>query len=129
MMYLIGYNYFHTRPLWTLSSLIAFLRIPKDVLQGVLEDLEMRGLILRVDPDKTYVPARDIGTITLGDIIYGRRDEIRNVYSLPKEYMDIPGIEKIMSEMESTVEGTLSKTTIKALITSAVPDSEKKGAI
>ena len=129
MMYLIGYNYLHTRPLWTLSSLIAFLRIPKDVLQGVLEDLEKRGLILRVDPDKTYVPARDIGTITLGDIIYGRRDEIRNVYSLPKEYMDIPGIEKIMSEMESTVEGTLSKKTIKELITSAVAGSEKKGVI
>ncbi len=129
MMYLIGYNYFHTRPLWTLSSLIAFLRIPKDVLQGVLEDLEKRELILRVDPDKTYVPARDIGTITLGDIIYGRRDEIRNVYSLPKEYMHIPGIEKIMSEMESTVEDTLSKTTIKSLINHDVPDSEKKEAI
>ncbi|HMK49945.1 MAG TPA: hypothetical protein VK435_07820, partial [Thermodesulfovibrionales bacterium] len=129
LMYLIGYNYFFNRPLWTLPSLIGHLRLPKDVLQDKLESLEKRGLILRVDPDKTYVPARDIGSITIREVIYSREADIRNIYSLPKEYMDIPGIEKIMSEMESTVEDTLSKKTIKELITTGFSGSEKKEVI
>jgi membrane protein len=129
LMYLIGYSYFFSRPLWTLSSLIDLLRIPKDVLQDILGVLEKRGLILRVDPAGTYVPARDVGAITLREVILSGKDEIRNMYSLPKEYMDIPGIEKIMNGMENTVEDTLSKTTIKELIMADVPGIEKKEAI
>ncbi|HMK48772.1 MAG TPA: YihY/virulence factor BrkB family protein, partial [Thermodesulfovibrionales bacterium] len=70
LMYLIGYNYHFNKPLWTLSSLIYFLRIPKDILQDILDAFERRGLIRSVNPDKSYLPARDIGSITIREVIH-----------------------------------------------------------
>ncbi|MFA6056346.1 MAG: YihY/virulence factor BrkB family protein, partial [Thermodesulfovibrionales bacterium] len=46
LMYLIGYNYFHNKPRWTLQALVERLRIPKSVTQDTLESLEKSGLLL-----------------------------------------------------------------------------------
>lgn len=125
LMYIIGYDYFHGQQRWTLSDLIERLRVPKDVVQDVLEALEKSGLILRVDSDKTFVPARDIETITLGEIVDSVRGRFHEAYSPFNDFMSIPGIEKIMSEVQDAIDKTLSKETLKELITSHLSDNKK----
>src|SRR3972149_3974639 len=85
LMYLIGYNYFHDKPRWTLPALMEHLRIPKGAVQDILEGLEKKGLILRVDTDKTFVPARDIETIRLSEIVHSVRGDFQVAYSPLKE--------------------------------------------
>jgi membrane protein len=118
LMYLIGYNYFHNKPRWTLPALIERLRIPKSVTQDTLESLEKSGLLLRVEHDNTFVPARDIATITLSEIVRSVRDEFQGAYLPLKDFTAIPGIEKIMGDMENVVDITLSKETVKGLVAS-----------
>lgn len=90
-----------------------------------MEGLEKSGLILRIDSDNTFVPARDIETITLSDIVNSVRDKFQGAYSPLNDFMSIPGIEKIMLEVENTINSTLSKETLKELVVSHIPDNQK----
>ena len=125
LMYIIGYDYFHGKHRWTLPALMERLQVPKGVVQSVLEALEKSGLILSVDSDKTFVPGWDIEKITLSEIVDSVRDEFQGAYSPLKDFMTIPGIEKIMGEVQNAIDDTLSKETIKGLVTSHIPDNKK----
>ncbi|MDH5201695.1 MAG: YihY family inner membrane protein [Nitrospirota bacterium] len=125
LMYLVGYNFFHDKHRWTLPALMERLRTPKGVVQDILEALEKSGLILRVDSDETFVPGRDIETITLSEIVNSVRGEFQDAYSPLNDFTSIPGIEKIMSEVQNTINNTFSKETLKKLVTSHIPDNKK----
>lgn len=125
LMHLIGYNYYYGKPAWNLPNLIARLRIPKGVVQAVLGALEESGLVLRVDSDKTFVPARDIEAITLGQIIESIRDGFRGVNVPLNDSLSIPGIEEIMSDMQNAIDNALSPKTLKELVTSYIPDNQR----
>jgi membrane protein len=116
LMYLIGYNYSHGEPRWTLPALTVRLCVPLAPLQDILGALEKSGLILRTDPDGSFVPARDIGTITLAEVVRCVRDEIRGEDLLQESCAAFPGIERVMSGMENAVDRTLSAETVKGLI-------------
>jgi DNA-binding IscR family transcriptional regulator len=85
-------------------------------LQDILMALEKNGLILRVDPDHTFVPARDIGTITLAEVVRSIRGEIQDKNLLQEDCAAFAGIERIMSGMENVLDRTLSAETVKVLI-------------
>jgi membrane protein len=116
LMYLIGYNYSHGGPRWTLPALTARLCVPMGALQDILEALEKSGLILKADPDNTFVPARDIGTITLSEVVRSIRGEIQGADLLREDCAAFAGIERVMAGMEHAVDLTLSAETLKGLI-------------
>jgi membrane protein len=126
LMYLIGYNYFHGKPGWTLPALMERLQIPKVAVQDILEGLEKKGLILRVDTDKTFVPSRDLETIRLSEIVNSVRGDFQGAHSPLKDFAALPGIEKIMKEMENSINDVLSKETLKELITSHMHDINRQ---
>ena len=125
LMHLIGSNYYHGKPAWTLPDLIKRLRIPKGIVQAVLGALEKSGLLLRVDSDKTFVPSRDIETITLSQIVDSIRDEVRGVNAPLNDSLSTPGIEQIMSDLQNAIDNTLSPKTLKELVASYIPDNQK----
>ena len=118
LMYLIGYNYFHGKPRWTLPAIMERLQIPKATVQDILEGLEKKGLILSVDTDNTFVPARDIDNIKLSEIVNSVRGDFQGAYSPLKDFAALPRIEKIIGDMENSINDILSKETLKGLITS-----------
>jgi membrane protein len=127
VMCIIGSDYFHGRHRWTLPDLIERLRIPKGAVQTVLGALEKNGLLVRIDSDKTFVPARDIETIKLSEIVAGVRDEFRGVNAPLHDSLSIPGIEKIMTDLQNAIDNTLSSKTLKELVAGYTPDNQKTG--
>jgi len=125
VMYIIAYDFFHGEHRLTLPSLIERLRTPKGVVLHVLEALNESGLILRVDSENTFVPARDIETITLSEIVNSVRDKSQGAYSPLNDFMSIPGIEKIMHEAENVINTTLFKKTLKELVVSHISDNKE----
>ena len=125
VMYIIGNDYFHGQRRWTLPDLIERLRIPKGAVQTVLGALEKSGLLVRIDSDKTFVPARDIETIKLSEIVASVRDEFRGVTAPLNDSLSIPGIEKIMTDLQSAIDNTLSPKTLKELVAAYTPDNQK----
>lgn len=99
------------------------------MVQDILEASEKSGLILRIDSDKTFVLARDIETITLSEIVNSVRGEFQDARLPLNDFVSIPGIEKIMSELEYTINDTLSKETLKELVISHTPDNKTKKTI
>jgi DNA-binding IscR family transcriptional regulator len=71
------------------------------------------------------VPARDIETITLSEISGSVRDEFQDIYSALNDFISIPGIEKILSEVQNAIDNTLSKETLKDLVTSRTRENKK----
>ena len=118
IMYHIGYNFHYGKPLWTLRTLLERVRIPKNAVQDVLEALENGKLILKAEADSTFAPARDIGTITLNEVVKNAGDEFGGVSLLREDLAGIPGIESIMSEAEGAVDDILSRATVRGLVVS-----------
>jgi membrane protein len=125
VMYIIGYDYFHAQRRWTLPALMERLQIPKGVIEDALAALKESGIILRIDSDNTFVPARDIETITLSEIVSSVRNKFQGVYSPLHDFISVPVIEKIMSELEYTINSTLSKETLKELVISHIRDNKE----
>jgi len=74
-MYLLGQRFLQGGERWKVSDLADCMDVPASVVDGTLSLLEDRGLVLTADDD-TVVPARDLASITLADILDTIRHEL-----------------------------------------------------
>jgi len=74
VMYLIGLHYYHNRPRWTHGKLVRTIQLPLAHLQEILDLLVARDILLQLADDQSYMPTRDLDTITVADIITTMRD-------------------------------------------------------
>jgi len=118
VMYVIGYDYLQGQRRLALPALMELLRIPKSAIQRIIEALERNRLILRIDSDKSFVPARDIETITLGEIVNSVKGEFPVAYSPLNDFVSIPEMEKIMSDAQDAFDNILAQKTLKELVAS-----------
>ncbi len=68
IMYLVALHYHQDRPRWTMNALTRYLKIPVAPVLEVLLALQTQKLLLAMEEDGTFVPARDIETITVRDV-------------------------------------------------------------
>ena len=73
-MYLLGERFVAGGPRWKVSDLADHMDVPASVLDGELSLLEDRGLVLTAEDD-TVAPGRDLGSITLAEILDAIRHE------------------------------------------------------
>jgi membrane protein len=76
-MYLIAQRFLDGGERWKVSDLADRMDVPASVLDSALCNLEERGLVLTAEDD-TVAPARDLGTITLADVLDAVRHETPN---------------------------------------------------
>jgi membrane protein len=70
IMFLIGSSHYRKSPPCTLNTLVDRLGLPVEPVQDVLTVLQTRGLVTESsDEPPSYLPARDIETITLREIL------------------------------------------------------------
>jgi membrane protein len=74
-MYLLGERFVAGGPRWKVSDLADHMDVPASVLDGELSLLEARGLVLTAEDD-TVAPGRDLGSITLAEILDAIRHEM-----------------------------------------------------
>ena len=116
LMCLVGHNYARGQQRWTLQALTARLRVPMAALKETLGALEDSGLVLRTESDGTIVPGRDIGTITLTEVVRSVEGHIQKKDLLWEGCSEFSGIGRVMAEAESAVDRILSAETVKGLI-------------
>ncbi len=74
IMYLIGSHYYHNKPRWTRGKLVRAIGLPLGHVQEILDLLVARGILLQLADDQPYIPARDLDTITVAEIVTTMRD-------------------------------------------------------
>ncbi|MGH8115294.1 MAG: YhjD/YihY/BrkB family envelope integrity protein, partial [Rhodanobacteraceae bacterium] len=74
IMYLIGRRFHGNRPPWSREDLAHRLRVPTETILDVLGRLRGHGLLIMISGNvRRYLPGRDLGRITLKDIMEAMR--------------------------------------------------------
>ena len=117
VMFLVGEHYFRQRPPWTLGGLSDRLRVTGDALETVVARLLDSGLLLLVDEeDEAYVPARDMATIRLREIVAAVRDP-GHKEDHPEHYVrTVAEVDRLVEEVEGSINSTLGARTLRELV-------------
>jgi membrane protein len=118
-MCLVGDHYYKQRAPWTLETLSDRLRVTGDALQTVISRLRGAGLLLAVDENAEtsgFVPARDMSTISLREIVTAVRDPGK-LEDHPEHYVrSTPRVDLVVDEIEAAVTDALGARTLRDLV-------------
>jgi membrane protein len=120
VMYMVGYNFYFGKPPWTLATLAGRLKLPPDIVQDTVSDLEGEKLIYETGEEggAGYLPGRDIENITVREVIsHARRAGSAAFARLAK--CDAPEVDKLLTQMEEKISDASAGRTIKDLVISS----------
>jgi membrane protein len=121
VMYLIGLHYHHNRPRWTSRSLVRHLGLPVAPVMEVLHALEDRKILLLMKEDMTYLPARDIDTITVREVVLAVQQQIVGDKMFGNDPCAMPVISRLLDRLDESIMQAFSEETVKSLI--SAPDA------
>jgi membrane protein len=120
VMYFIGYNYYHNEKYWTLEALVDRLELPIDPVDDVLTLLEQNSLIIETaDDPPAYIPARDIETISLKELLNAVRVAEKEALLVEDRLVSIPEVDGVIGTLENAFDDTLGKRTLKDIVCSS----------
>jgi membrane protein len=124
IMYLIGRAYEESAKPWSREQLARRLHLPTDIILDVLDRLQQRSLIMRISSRRNiarYAPARDMGKITLRDIVMAVRQNPKSGQDADKHLKSVPQVEALMGTMDRAMDNVLGTTTLKQFVEEGDP--------
>ncbi len=117
IMYMVAEHHLHQREPLTAQSLVHHLGLPMQPIHNVLRVLLNAGFLAETgDEPPTYLPRRDVATITLVELyrVVRKADEHRllTVKVLPHELK----VEEVMNQVQEAVEKRLDALTLRDLV-------------
>jgi len=128
VMQLIGWNYYHEHPPWTLAGLAKRLQVPWEVLGSVLEALERHGLLTPTAAEPAaYIPGRPLDATEVIEVLRAVREGHYPPLSVNRGISGEGAVEDLAQEVEEAMATTLRGRTLKelALAMPAPPRGEK----
>ncbi|MDO8282921.1 MAG: YihY/virulence factor BrkB family protein [Thermodesulfovibrionia bacterium] len=118
--FLICYNYHHNKEHLTIHSLINYLRLPEETIDKMVTLLKDNGLLIETNEyPPAYIPAKEIDTISLYEIVSVVRSSKGEIHLAVKSASSIPEVNIVMESLDDSIRNTLGSKTIKDLILSA----------
>jgi len=115
-MQLIGWNYYHERPPWTLAGLAKRLQVPWEVLGPVAEALERHGLLTRTAAEPpAYLPARPLDATEVIEVLRAVRQDQRDPLLVNGGIPGEGAVEDLVQEVDEAMAATLRGQTLKEL--------------
>jgi membrane protein len=119
IMFFTGYNYYHNKQPLTLHSLVDLLDLPVDPIHDVLTLLEKNSLLLETGDDPpAYLPAKDIETITLLELLNAVRVADKGALAIEKKVVAIPEVDDVIKTLDTAITATLGEKTLKDIVVS-----------
>lgn len=123
IMYFIGVHYYHDKPPWTVDSLVQELKLPVDPVHDMVSVLQKNSLILETaDEPPAYVPARDIETIPLSELLSVVRMAEKEALNIEKKVVSVPDVDSVLEALEISTKSTLGERTLKDMVLSRPHD-------
>lgn len=116
IMSLIGRNFHQHQPAWTAEALAMHMGVSLEVCDLIIDRLVKAGLLAETSGSpETYLPACDLDTITLNEIIMSaRRSKEGADFSFETISLE-SDVKNIHSEIETAIEETLKGKTLREL--------------
>jgi len=119
VMFLIGYNFYYNKGFCTLGSLVEKLMVPVEPVQEILLLLEENGFIVATgEVIPTYLPARDIETVSLAEIVETARTAGKGAASVEGNLPPLPEVDKAVQGLNGSLLGVLNNKTLKDMVIS-----------
>ncbi|MGH8369908.1 MAG: Rrf2 family transcriptional regulator, partial [Gammaproteobacteria bacterium] len=118
-MYLLGRNYHDNLLPWSREELARRLYVPTDTIFDVLARLQDAGLVIPISGRiNRYVPGRDMGTITLRDIIGAMRRNPTRARDVDRHLRSIQSVDQIIAALDDAISERLGTATLRELVES-----------
>jgi membrane protein len=120
LMYLVGKSFQDGGPSWTFTRLTRQLGVPTHALQRVLDALEQGGLLVQTGEDPpAYLPSRDIGTLTLKQLLFAVRTAGEEQYLGPQAVPAPAQIESVLDRIGLAFDDGVRDLTVRDLLATA----------
>jgi len=117
VMYLVAYNHHHDLPPWTEETLSDRIGAPVGPLQRLLVLLTERGFLLSTADDPPgYVPARDIETILLSDLVASVREAEESDILAQDQLISITPVNQVVNRLQSAMADALANDDLKSMV-------------
>lgn len=123
VMHCIGSNHYQNKPPWTIEALVQHLKLPPDPVNESIAVLQKNGLILETGDDPpAYVPARDIDTIRLSELLKVVRMSEKDAVVVEKTVLSVPDVDGVLNMLETSAQNVLGDRTLKDMVLSRSHD-------
>ncbi|HBH62006.1 MAG TPA: ribonuclease BN [Nitrospiraceae bacterium] len=119
IMYFIGSHYYNNKPPWTLHSLSGRIGLPSEPVDDVLVLLKKNSLVLETaDDPPAYLPAKDIETIPLQEILDAVRGADSGTSPLEIQAASVAEVDRVIKSLDDAISGQLGRKTLKDIVLS-----------
>lgn len=116
-MYFIGRCFYASTTPWSREELAQRLRVPTDTALDILGRLcEARLIMLISGRIRRYVPARDMNTITLRDIVNAVRLNPPDTLGVDQYMKGVDPVDRVIKAMDQALDEALGETTLYELV-------------
>jgi membrane protein len=122
-MFLVGRTHVTGGSRWTINRLAAEIGLPGIAIAQIGGTLEKAGLLI-VTEDDEFVPGRDIGHITLQEIVEVARNHRSGHYTA--RGLQIPAVERLSDNLEKAWRDTCDSRTLRDLLEESPLEAVKK---
>ncbi|MFZ5996555.1 MAG: YihY/virulence factor BrkB family protein [Nitrospirota bacterium] len=127
IMFHIGYHFYHNLPPWTLDGLMRHIRLPFQPILEILTLLKGKSLVFETGDDPPlYLPARDIETIPLKEILDAVRTAGEGSYHPSGECISESEIERTLKRIDEAISGALGESTLKSVVLACKSMNQKQ---
>ena len=117
VMYLLGRHYYDDQSPWSREDLARRLQVPTDTVLDVLVRLRESGLVMLVSGHiRRYLPARDMGTILLRDIVNAMRRNPPGTVDVDRYVNPVDPVDEVMNKLDHAIDSALGNTTLRDLV-------------
>jgi membrane protein len=120
VMYFIGHNFLHDKKPWTLDTLVERLKLPVDPIHEIISLLEQNGFLRETnDEPPAYIPARDMETISLKQLISAVRTGEKEALTVEKKILSKQEVDRFIKKMDNALADAAGHETLKDLVISS----------
>jgi membrane protein len=118
VMFLVGYNYYHDKAVWTLDRFSDYLDLPGEPVHRTLRTLVDAGYLIEIDNDgvPVYLPLRDIEKIRLIDVLTDVRSARESRVLSLQQLTPVKAIEQLMSDLNTAQQSALGELTLRSMV-------------
>jgi DNA-binding IscR family transcriptional regulator len=116
IIYLISLNFAQDKARWTLISLTRRLKLPPEPICEILESLVQNKILIKLDADASYIPAKDLEAIKTKELLQIVRKEDKGLYMPWKHESTESPIRKLIRTMDESEEKAIENISANDLI-------------
>lgn len=121
IMYYVGLHYQTDKPRWSLNALVKEMKLPVAPILEVVQALEHEKLLIKLPNDATYLPGRDVSTITVREVLLAVEHQMHGDNLFGRQVCSMPEIERLIGRIDGGIADALGNDTVRTLL--AAPDA------